>query len=114
MARWDIPSAALYGGIVVAWGLNYVFVRWGLEYAPPISLAAGRAGGEIPARAEVLEPLGNEVLLHWRTPVGAMVSRVPGRPAPAVGENLVLHYAFERMRFFDAGSGAALAADGAP
>jgi len=82
-------------------------VRVGLR-PEDLTLTGGGSGGEIPARAEVLEPLGNEVLVHWRTPVGSLVSRVSGRPAPAVGEGLVLHYAFERLRFFDPDSGVAL------
>ena len=36
-------SGLLYLGIVVAWGLNYVFVRWGLLDSGPVWLAALRA-----------------------------------------------------------------------
>lgn len=35
-------TAALFGVLVVAWGLNYLFVRAGLNYSPPLWLAAGR------------------------------------------------------------------------
>ena len=37
-------SVVLFGCIVGAWGLNYVFVRWGLELAAPLWLAFLRAG----------------------------------------------------------------------
>ncbi len=43
VTKWNWASGLLYLGVVVAWGLNYVFVRWGLEYSPPLWLAAGRA-----------------------------------------------------------------------
>ena len=66
-----------------------------LTLAPPAS-----GGGSIPARVEVREPLGNEVLVHWTSAVGAIVSRVPGQTAPAVGEAAPLHFAFEKMHFF--------------
>ena len=62
--------------------------------------AAGPQGG-IPARVEVSEPLGNEVLVHWQTPVGTMVSRVPGQQAPAVGAEARLQFAESKVRFFD-------------
>ena len=38
-----IPIPVRYAGLVLAWGLNYVVVRWGLGFAAPIWLAAGRA-----------------------------------------------------------------------
>ncbi|HET7224418.1 MAG TPA: sn-glycerol-3-phosphate ABC transporter ATP-binding protein UgpC [Candidatus Eisenbacteria bacterium] len=50
---------------------------------------------------EVREPLGNEVLLHWHTPVGALISRVPGQHAPQVGERAQLHARWERLQLFD-------------
>ena len=62
--------------------------------------AAGAQGG-IPARVEVSEPLGNEVLVHWQTPVGTMISRVPGQQSPAVGAEARLQFAESKARFFD-------------
>jgi len=59
------------------------------------------AGGRIEARADVVEPLGNEVLVHWTSPLGALVSRVQGQVAPAVGEGAPLHFTFEKLHFFD-------------
>lgn len=40
VGRWSIAFAVL----VSVWGLNYVFVRWGLEFAGPLWLAGLRAG----------------------------------------------------------------------
>ncbi len=65
-------------------------------------------GGKIEAHADVVEPLGNEVLVHWASPVGTLVSRVPGQVAPAVGSSAPLYFVFEKMHFFDPESEAAL------
>ncbi len=58
-------------------------------------------GGAIPATVEVREPLGNETLVHWKSPVGEIVSRVPGQTAPAVGEKATLHCSLAKMHVFD-------------
>jgi multiple sugar transport system ATP-binding protein len=65
-------------------------------------------GGTIEARADVVEPLGNEVLVHWASPVGTLVSRVQGQIAPGVGSSAALHFAFEKLHFFDPDSEEAL------
>jgi multiple sugar transport system ATP-binding protein len=80
-----------------------------------LTLAPVGEGLTIPARLEVSEPLGNEVLVHWSSAVGELVSRVPGQHAPAVGSSATLHAAFERIHLFDAADeravdGAAVAA----
>jgi drug/metabolite transporter (DMT)-like permease len=44
---WNAPDArtlAGFGVLVLAWGLNYLFVRLGLGYSPPLWLAFLRAG----------------------------------------------------------------------
>src|SRR5262249_35225676 len=43
-----------------------------------LTLAADGAGGTLAATLEVREPLGNESLLYWNTPAGAVVSRLAG------------------------------------
>jgi len=69
----------------------------------PEDLTAAAPGSDagIPALVEVSEPLGNEVLVHWSTPVGTMVSRVPGQHAPGVGEEAKLQFAESKLRCFD-------------
>ena len=37
-----VAETGLFGILVLAWGLNYLFVRAGLSYSPPLWLAAGR------------------------------------------------------------------------
>jgi multiple sugar transport system ATP-binding protein len=68
----------------------------------------------IPATAEVREPLGNETLVHWASPVGELVSRVPGQAAPAVGDKAVLHCPLEKLHLFDPKSELSLRAATAP
>jgi multiple sugar transport system ATP-binding protein len=65
-------------------------------------------GGTLRGRVEVREPLGNEVLMHWQSPVGELISRVAGQQAPQVGETLDLHFAFAKVHFFDPASERAL------
>jgi multiple sugar transport system ATP-binding protein len=66
-----------------------------------LELAPGAEGGSVEAHADVVEPLGNEVLVHWTTSLGTVISRVQGQTAPAVGSARRLHFAFEKMHFFD-------------
>ena len=67
-----------------------------------------QGGGAIDARVDVAEPLGNEVLVHWSSDVGPIISRVPGQVSPEVGDAAKLHFAFDKMLFFEAESGKAL------
>jgi ABC-type sugar transport system ATPase subunit len=43
------------------------------------------AGASLAATLDVSEPLGNEALLYWSTPAGAVVSRWPVTPRRAKG-----------------------------
>jgi multiple sugar transport system ATP-binding protein len=67
-----------------------------------LTLDARGPGATVAGRVEVREPLGSEVYVHWTTPVGALLSRVPGQTAPAEGESGTLHFEFDRLHFFDA------------
>ena len=66
-----------------------------------LALRADGAGAALDGVVEVLEPLGNEVLVHWQTAVGALISRVPGQTAPAVGAQARLHFLYSKLHFFD-------------
>jgi multiple sugar transport system ATP-binding protein len=65
-------------------------------------------GGSIPGTVEVQEPLGNETLVHWKSPVGIVISRVPGQEAPALGAQKPLHFAAAKLHVFDPTSERAL------
>jgi multiple sugar transport system ATP-binding protein len=73
-----------------------------------LSLDAGGEGGSIAALLEVREPLGNETLLHWSTDAGPLVSRLAGAGALEPGTRAALHFAFDRLRWFDPRSEKAL------
>ncbi len=65
-----------------------------------LTLVPGEPGGAVAGRVEVTEPLGNEVLVHWSTPLGPVISRVTGQRAPGVGEAGTLHFAYAKLHFF--------------
>ena len=66
-----------------------------------LTLAQAGSSGQITAQVDVVEPLGNEVLVHWTSPVGTLLSRIPGQESPKVGVNMPLHFAFSKLHFFD-------------
>jgi multiple sugar transport system ATP-binding protein len=66
-----------------------------------LHLEALPGAAAIPATVEVCEPLGNETLVHWASPLGTLISRVPGQKAPAIGERATLHCPLEKLHLFD-------------
>jgi multiple sugar transport system ATP-binding protein len=74
----------------------------------PEDLTPAGGGAGIRARVELVEPLGNETLVHWSSAVGALVSRVSSGPVPALGDEAGLVANAERMLLFDATSGVTL------
>ena len=66
-----------------------------------LTLQPSGSGGALPATLDVREPLGNEELLYWSTPAGAVVSRLSGDSGPAEGERATLHFRYDRLRWFD-------------
>ncbi len=64
----------------------------------------GREGGAITVSAEVIEPHGNETVVHWRSALGDVVSRVPGQSAPRVGDSAELRFELGRLHVFDPAS----------
>ena len=65
-----------------------------------VVLEAASAGGTVQGTVTISEPLGAEVLVHWNTPVGPVISRVPGQHAPSPGEKAALHFVFAKVHFF--------------
>ena len=66
-----------------------------------LTLHQDGAGATLPATLDVREPLGNEALLYWSTPAGALVSRLAGDSGPREGERATLHFRDDRLRWFD-------------
>jgi multiple sugar transport system ATP-binding protein len=77
-----------------------------------LTLAAGAPG--IAARVELVEPLGNETLVHWSSTVGALVSRITSGPVPGLGEQATLAARADGVLLFDPATGAALLAAAHP
>jgi multiple sugar transport system ATP-binding protein len=61
---------------------------------------------QLRATIESIEPVGNEIFLTVKSPVGRAVCRVPPQSLPEPGASIVLHYSAERLRYFDVHSGA--------
>jgi multiple sugar transport system ATP-binding protein len=58
-------------------------------------------GVTIEGRVEVVEPLGNEVLVHCATSSGMLICRVPGQISPPVGQAIPLSFSFDKLHLFD-------------
>ena len=60
------------------------------------------------ATVELVEAIGNEAFIHARYGAWPLIVRSSPYNTPAVGAQITLHIAPERMHFFDAQSGARL------
>ncbi len=49
---------------------------------------------------DAVEPIGNEIFLHLRYANQDVVSRVPPDQVPVTGKNIILHYALDKLHFF--------------
>ena len=59
------------------------------------------AGVTLDGVVDVLEPLGNEALVHLATPVGQFIARYPGQSVPAVGSKAKLHFSCAKLHCLD-------------
>ena len=100
-ARWPVgeaqrPALAGRGGAAVTVGVR------------PEDLRVAEAG--LPATLEVVEPLGSETLLHWKSAAGEHVSRTGGGDAAAVGARAALSARPDGVLLFEPTTGASLLA----
>ncbi|MES2041213.1 MAG: sn-glycerol-3-phosphate ABC transporter ATP-binding protein UgpC [Pseudomonadota bacterium] len=51
---------------------------------------------------EAIEPVGNEIFLHLRFAGQEVIARVPPDFTPAIGQDVTLYYAAEKLHFFEA------------
>jgi multiple sugar transport system ATP-binding protein len=126
------PPVNLFEGRVGADGASVEVqgARWSVGDAQRAALA-GRAGAEVtagvrpedlqtaqaglPATIEIVEPLGSETLIYWKSGAGSHVSRAPAGAPPAVGTRASLAARSDGVLLFERGTGAALlAAEPAP
>jgi sn-glycerol 3-phosphate transport system ATP-binding protein len=66
---------------------------------------AGRATISVPARVDLVEPLGNETFVHATLGDRLMTVRCTGRDLPAVGSTITLGIDPGTLHWFDAGTG---------
>jgi len=93
-------SAALREGAEVVVGIrpeNFQRVAPGSRTEPRLSLVA-----------EVVEPLGDEVVVHARLDGATLICKLGPREGPAMGETFEATVDLDRLHVFDAGSGARL------
>jgi multiple sugar transport system ATP-binding protein len=65
-------------------------------------------GGAIAGLAEVVEPVGGELYVYWKTGVGTLISRESDGEVIRPGDQRELRFSAESVHFFDAGSGLAI------
>ncbi|HEX9472546.1 MAG TPA: sn-glycerol-3-phosphate ABC transporter ATP-binding protein UgpC [Steroidobacteraceae bacterium] len=70
--------------------------------------ASGGSEASLEATIENIEPVGNEIFLSLNARVGTLVCRLPPQALPELGRPLRLHYSGDRLRYFNAQSGARL------
>jgi len=68
----------------------------------------------VPATLEVVEPLGSETLLYWKSTAGNHVSRATSGETPAVGARATLAARPDGVLLFEPATGAALLAPRGP
>ncbi|MGH7740866.1 MAG: ABC transporter ATP-binding protein [Candidatus Eiseniibacteriota bacterium] len=66
------------------------------------------ADGRIAALAEVVEPVGGEVFVYWKTGVGTLISRESDAHGLKAGDRRALRFGADALHFFDPESGLAL------
>jgi drug/metabolite transporter (DMT)-like permease len=73
----DLKDPGLFGLVALIWGLNYLFVRAGLSFAPPLWLAVLRSGTGALAVVAYLAYTGHWRLLDRRDARDALLIGVP-------------------------------------
>jgi multiple sugar transport system ATP-binding protein len=114
--QWDASGVALhvpqpFAAHLSAWRGSRVILGIRPEDVGLVPLGSGVA---LSGTVEVREPLGNEVLVHWSTPVGELVSRLTGDRVPQVGERAELHLPYGKLHWFDPATERALDGSGLP
>jgi multiple sugar transport system ATP-binding protein len=72
--------------------------------------AAGRDGAAVSAQVEVVEPLGDEVVVHARAGEALLIAKLPPDRVPDAGERLDFAVDLDRLHLFDAETEKRLAA----
>jgi multiple sugar transport system ATP-binding protein len=97
-ASLPMPRVAEGGGHELRIGIRPEHLR----------LDAGGGTGAIAGVAEVIEPVGGELYVYWKTGVGTLISRESDRELIRAGDRRELRFAGDALHFFDPASGLAL------
>jgi ABC-type sugar transport system ATPase subunit len=74
----------------------------------PEDLCMSTGAPGVAARVDLVEPLGNETLVHWSSALGALVSRITTGNVPVPGAEAQLSARPDGLLLFDVTSGVAL------
>jgi multiple sugar transport system ATP-binding protein len=69
-----------------------------------LSPASGAPSGAVQAVVEVVEPMGNELIIYLRSKEESYIMRSEATWSPRVGEQINLHFDMHKIHFFDAKS----------
>jgi multiple sugar transport system ATP-binding protein len=72
--------------------------------------AVSRDGAAVTAQVEVVEPLGDEVVVHARAGEALLIAKLPPDRVPDAGEQLDFAVDLDRLHLFDAETEKRLAA----
>ena len=100
-AQWALVRTQAGRGIVMGVRPEDVYVSGGPK--------AGADRPTVTLRLDAVEPMGNEVFLHTRTPEHEITARVEPQPLPEVGQPITLAFDLAKLHFFDAGTGLVIA-----
>ena len=74
----------------------------------PLFSEAAQEKGEIVAKVDVVEPMGNEIFLYVRAGDAPLVARIGTHTVPKVGQEMTLVVDIDTCHFFDEGTGESL------
>ena len=103
-------------GVALAVGPAQREALAGLEGTPvvlgirPEHLEVAPAGAGLPARVELVEPLGSETIVHWEGAAGKLAARLTSGAVPAEGSSASLVPRAAEVLLFEPSSGRALLA----
>lgn len=70
-------------------------------YEPIGATEQPKEESKVQAKIEVVEPLGNEIFIHFNTGKNTLIARVNARYVPRVGSDLELVFDMSKAHFFD-------------
>ena len=108
-ASHPIDRTSALGGAVADRMAGHVGRTVDLGVRPEhLGLHAREGSAPVSLTLDVVEPMGNEVILYGRAGSNALVARVPPEQVPQAGQTFTLHADLGRLHFFDVETEASL------